>query len=114
MGGRGTISVVSNVAPRLCVEMHDACRQDDHHTARAIHHRLRPLIAALELESNPVPVKYALHLALGLSPDVRLPMTPVRLETATAIREAMVTLNEGGPSAMQSGRIAVAPAQQRF
>jgi len=33
MGGRGTISVVSNIAPRLCVEMHDACRQGDQHTA---------------------------------------------------------------------------------
>jgi 4-hydroxy-tetrahydrodipicolinate synthase len=40
MGGRGTISVVSNVAPRLCVKMHDACKQDDHHRP-AIHHRLR-------------------------------------------------------------------------
>ena len=49
MGGRGTISLVSNVAPQMCVEMHAACRNGDHHTARAIHHRLRPLIAALEL-----------------------------------------------------------------
>ena len=45
--------MVANVAPRLCVEMHDACQAGDHHNARAIHHRLRPLIAALELESNP-------------------------------------------------------------
>jgi 4-hydroxy-tetrahydrodipicolinate synthase len=103
MGGRGTISVVSNVAPQLCAEMHDACRQGDHHTARAIHHRLRPLIAALELESNPVPVKYALSLALGMSPDVRLPMTAVRPETEVAIREAMLTLNGGGAGVVQSG-----------
>jgi 4-hydroxy-tetrahydrodipicolinate synthase len=89
-----TISVVSNVAPRLCVEMHDACRAADHHTARAIHYRLRPLIAALELESNPIPVKYALHLAFGLNADVRLPLTPVRPETASAIRKAMLALAE--------------------
>lgn len=93
MGGRGTISVVSNIAPRLCVDMHDALRRDDIHTARAIHHRTRPLIAALELETNPVPVKYALHLALGLNPDVRLPMVPVEPETARAIRQALAVLD---------------------
>jgi 4-hydroxy-tetrahydrodipicolinate synthase len=111
MGGRGTISVVANVAPRLCVELHDACRAGDHHTARAIHHRLRPLIAALELESNPIPVKYALHLALGLSADVRLPLTPVQPETADAIREAMLTLAQNDSNVFNSRR-AVANAGQ--
>ena len=96
MGGRGTISVVSNIAPRLCVDMHDALRRDDIHTARAIHHRLRPLIAALELEGNPVSVKYALHMALGLSPDVRLPLVPAEVETARAIREALAALDHNG------------------
>ncbi|MBN9550762.1 MAG: 4-hydroxy-tetrahydrodipicolinate synthase [Alphaproteobacteria bacterium] len=96
MGGRGTISVASNIAPRLCVDMHDALRRDDIHTARAIHHRLRPLIAALELESNPVAVKYALHVALGLSPDVRLPLVPAEAETAKAIRDALAVLDDTG------------------
>ena len=111
MGGRGTISVVANVAPRLCVEMHDACRAGDHHTARAIHHRLRPLVAALELESNPIPVKYALHLALGLSADVRLPLTPVQPETADAIREAMLTLAVNDSNVFNSRRAVVNAGQ---
>lgn len=105
MGGRGTISVVSNVAPRLCVEMHDALRQGDHHTARDIHHRLRPLVAALELESNPVPIKYALSLVLGLSPDVRLPLVPVRAETETAVREAMLALNGNVSGTVRSSAV---------
>ena len=92
MGGRGTISVVANVAPRLCVDMHDACRRGDIHTARAINHRLRPLIAALELETNPVPVKYALQLLRGICPDVRLPMVPVTLETGAAVCAALAGL----------------------
>jgi len=96
MGGRGTISVVSNIVPRLCADMHDALRHDDIHAARAIHHRLRPLIAALELESNPVPVKYALHVALGLSPDVRLPLVSAEAGTARAIREALAALDDTG------------------
>jgi 4-hydroxy-tetrahydrodipicolinate synthase len=92
MGGSGTISVVSNVAPRLCVDMHDACRRGDVHAARAIHKTLRPLVAALELETNPVPVKYALHLLGLIRPDVRLPLVPVLPETAAGIAEALRTV----------------------
>lgn len=114
MGGRGTVSVLSNVAPRLCVEMHDACRQGDHHTARAIHRRLRPLIAALELASNPVPVKYALSLAMGISPDVRLPLTSVRPETETAIRQAMLTLNGSTTAVVESAPAITSPAPWRL
>lgn len=106
MGGRGTISVVSNVAPRLCADLHDACRQGDHHTARAIHHQLRPLIAALDLDTNPVSVKYALHVLLGLSPDVRLPLVPLLPETEEAIREAVFRLAQEGPVAFHSSRVA--------
>jgi 4-hydroxy-tetrahydrodipicolinate synthase len=94
MGGRGTISVVANVAPRLCVEMHDACRRGDYHTARAIHRRLGPLIAALELDTNPVAVKCALHFLRGLNPDVRLPLVPLLPETADLVRQAMLALAE--------------------
>ena len=65
MGGRGTISVVANVAPRLCVDMHDALRRGDHSAARAVHQRLRPLMAALDLDTNPVPVKCALIFCSG-------------------------------------------------
>ena len=82
-------------------DMHEALRRDDIHTARAIHHRLRPLIAALEFDSNPVPVKYALHVALGLSPDVRLPLVPAEAETAKAIREALAALDETGDATPQ-------------
>ncbi len=106
MGGHGTISVVANVAPRLCVEMHDACRRDDPHSARAVHQRLRPLIAALELETNPVAVKYALHLALGLSPDVRLPLTPALASTAQAVRRAMSELGGGACETVPSEAVA--------
>jgi 4-hydroxy-tetrahydrodipicolinate synthase len=92
MGGRGTISVVANVAPRLCVEMHDALRRGDHSAARAIHQRLRPVMAALDLDTNPVPVKCALHFLLGLNPDVRLPLVELLPETAELVRRAIFAL----------------------
>lgn len=92
MGGSGTISVVANIAPRLCVEMHAACRRGDPHAARAIHNHLRPLIAALELETNPVPVKYALNTLGLMLPDVRLPLVEVEPETASAIGDALLAV----------------------
>ncbi|PSJ65770.1 4-hydroxy-tetrahydrodipicolinate synthase [Kumtagia ephedrae] len=92
MGGSGTISVVANVAPRLCADMHEACRNGDHHRARMIHHSLRPMIAALEMETNPIPVKYALQLMLGLKADLRLPLTEALPETREAVRAAILAL----------------------
>ncbi|MGH6762381.1 MAG: 4-hydroxy-tetrahydrodipicolinate synthase [Phyllobacterium sp.] len=89
MGGRGTISVLANIVPRAVVEMHNACRSGDIHTARTINNRLRPLLAALERETNPVPVKHALHLSRGMCPEVRLPLVPVASDTAAAIQVAL-------------------------
>ncbi|MGI6856274.1 4-hydroxy-tetrahydrodipicolinate synthase [Mesorhizobium sp. 1B3] len=95
MGGSGTISVVANVAPRLMVEMQGALRSGDIRTARVLNHRLRPLVSALELETNPAPVKHALHLSCGVSPDLRLPMVPVEGRTGEAIGRALAALDAG-------------------
>lgn len=89
MGGSGAISVVANVAPRLSVEMHDACGRGHFQAARAAQYRLLPLIAALERETNPIAVKHALHLLHGTCPDVRLPLTAATAETANAVRVAL-------------------------
>lgn len=94
MGGSGTISVVSNVAPRLFAAMHDACRNGDQHAARIINERLRPLVAALDLETNPVPVKHALHLMGWMAQDVRLPLVEAEAATVSAIRETLPVLGE--------------------
>ncbi|WP_331372213.1 4-hydroxy-tetrahydrodipicolinate synthase [Sinorhizobium chiapasense] len=93
-GGHGTISVAANVVPRLVVSMHQAIATGNGQAAIAIHQRLQPLFAALERETNPGPIKYALHLLRGLSPEVRLPLTPVLPETAAEIRVALEALTE--------------------
>ena len=61
-GGRGCISVTSNVAPRLCADLQDACLSFDFKKALAIQDKLIPLHKALFLETSPAPVKYALSL----------------------------------------------------
>ncbi|WDZ76049.1 4-hydroxy-tetrahydrodipicolinate synthase [Ensifer adhaerens] len=93
-GGYGTISVASNVVPRLVVAMHQAVATGNVSAAIAIHERLRPLLVALERETNPGPVKYALHLARRMSPELRLPLTPLAPEAAAEIRAALEPLTE--------------------
>jgi 4-hydroxy-tetrahydrodipicolinate synthase len=91
-GGRGCISVLANVVPQLCAEMQAACRQDDVRRARAIQRWLLPLIQAFERETNPAPVKYALSLMRGWSPQVRLPLVPASQGTRDVIRQALYDL----------------------
>lgn len=76
-GGSGCISVASNVAPRLCAELQNACMKGDFAAALKLQDRLMPLFDAMFVETNPGPVKYAAS-RLGLcSAEMRLPMVPV-------------------------------------
>ncbi len=58
-GGHGCISVVSNIAPRLCADFQNACLRGDFKAALALQDRLMPLHDAMFCETNPGPVKYA-------------------------------------------------------
>ena len=77
MGAAGTISVLSNVAPKESVAMTDAFFAGKIEEAAAWQCRLLPLINALFSEVNPIPVKAAVS-ALGFGEDyLRLPLTPM-------------------------------------
>ncbi len=84
-GGVGCISVVSNVAPRLCAELQNASLAGDYAKALRIQDRLFPLQTTLFLETNPSPVKYALARLGLMTEDVRLPLLPVGEETRRAV-----------------------------
>lgn len=73
-GGRGVISVVSNVAPRAMSDMWDAVVEGDWARARARHHELRALIQLLFAEPSPAPTKAALALVGRCRAEVRLPL----------------------------------------
>lgn len=89
-GGHGCISVTSNIAPRLCADLHEAWKAGDVPEASRINRRLMPLHQALFLETNPAPVKYAAS-QLGLCENrLRLPLVPVSAATEARVREAMV------------------------
>jgi 4-hydroxy-tetrahydrodipicolinate synthase len=78
IGGRGIISVASNEIPAEMAQMVEAAERGDFAAARALHHRLLPLLLGNFVEPNPIPVKFAMA-AMGLCEEVyRLPMVPPR------------------------------------
>lgn len=90
-GGHGCISVVSNVAPRLCAELQSACLSGDYTKARAVQDRLIPLHDAVFREPGLAGAKHGLALLGRMNEEIRLPMLPVQQEaTKAAIRAAMV------------------------
>lgn len=77
IGGSGTISTTSNVAPRQMIELVKSFFEGNIEHAREIHYSLLPLFDALFCETNPIPVKAACA-ALGWCDDeIRLPLTPI-------------------------------------
>jgi 4-hydroxy-tetrahydrodipicolinate synthase len=75
-GGRGCISVVSNIVPDLCAAMQNASLDGDIATAEAMQAKLVPLIRALFCESSPSPIKYAMARLGHCAEDIRLPLLP--------------------------------------
>ena len=89
LGGKGNISVTANVAPRAMSDLCAAAMRGEAAIARAINDRLMPLHKALFLESNPIPVKWALH-EMGLIPEgIRLPLTWLSERCHEPLRQAM-------------------------
>lgn len=88
-GGDGVISVISNAAPRLLVELVEAAADGDFATAQARHDTLLPLIRAAFVESNPIPVKAAMALLGRCENVLRLPLVRVADEHTGTIRSAL-------------------------
>ena len=77
LGANGVVSVTANVAPRLMHEMCVAARAGDANRAIQINNRLLGLHKHLFIESNPIPVKWALHRMGRIAEGIRLPLTPL-------------------------------------
>ena len=89
-GGEGCISVTSNVAPKLCAELHAAWRERDVDTFNRIRDRLTPLHDAMFCEPSPAPAKFGASLLAKSSPDVRLPLVNLTPAGQARVRDAMV------------------------
>jgi 4-hydroxy-tetrahydrodipicolinate synthase len=88
-GGRGVISVTANVAPRAMRDMCAAALRGDRAGAAAFNTPLTALHRDLFIESNPIPVKWALHEMGLIPPGIRLPLTPLSHACHATVRRAL-------------------------
>jgi 4-hydroxy-tetrahydrodipicolinate synthase len=89
VGACGVISVTANVAPRAMHELCAAGLAGRHDEARAINERLMPLHKAMFVESNPIPVKWAVARLGLVGPGIRLPLTPLSAPLHAVVEGAM-------------------------
>ncbi|WP_089176038.1 4-hydroxy-tetrahydrodipicolinate synthase [Bosea sp. AS-1] len=89
-GGHGCISVVANVAPRLCADLMEAALKGDYAKALKVQDRLVPLHDATFKEPGLAGAKHGLKLLGRIEEEIRLPLMPVTPATGKTIREAMV------------------------
>ena len=90
LGGKGNISVTANVAPSGMHELCTAALAGDRSRAESINQPLAILHRVLFVQSNPIPVKWALHEMGLIPPGIRLPMTPLAAEFHDTVRQALI------------------------
>ena len=92
MGGHGCVSVVANLVPRLCAQLHRAWEAGELATFARTRDLLAPLAEALFAESNPIPLKAALVMLDLASGEMRLPLTRAGRGTCNRLAELLVGL----------------------
>lgn len=88
-GGNGDISVSANVAPSEIAQLCNLAIAGKADEARALNDKLMPLHGAMFVESNPIPVKWAVAEMGLIQPGERLPLTPLSAQYHEVVRGAM-------------------------
>ena len=91
IGGKGVISVISNVVPADMAAMVDAFAAGDLQKARSLHYRMSPLIDALFIETNPIPAKAALSFMGKIDYELRLPLCRMSPKNEESLKTVMKT-----------------------
>lgn len=89
IGGTGIISVVANIVPKDVANLVSEFEKGNIQKAQEIHYKLLPLIKAMFIETNPIPVKTAMGLLGMCEPDLRLPLCPVSEENLEKLKKAL-------------------------
>ncbi len=89
LGGKGVISVISNVVPDDMAMLVDAFFAGNLDKARDIHFRMSPLIDALFIETNPIPVKAALAMMGKIEYELRLPLCRMSGKNEAILKNVM-------------------------
>ena len=88
-GADGVISVVANLAPALMSQMVESALSGDYDGARKLHYRLLPLMRAIFVETNPIPVKTALEIMGHRQAHFRLPLVRPTAEVEDFLRSTL-------------------------
>lgn len=96
LGAKGVISVAANVVPGPFHELYAAAAKGDFVRARQINNELKELFDMLMLESNPIPVKWALHELSLCGPSMRLPLLELSQQHRSALRRCLAKLGLSG------------------
>jgi len=89
LGGKGVISTVANIVPKEMAELAQACLKGDWEKGRKLQFQIVPLIRAVFIETNPIPIKTALSLMGKCRGDLRLPLTPMSEGNLKKLKTAM-------------------------
>ena len=89
IGGTGIISVVANIVPQDVANLVSAFEKGDFKRARDLHYKLLPLIKAIFLETNPIPIKTAMGLLGICDPGLRLPMCGMSEDNLGKLKKAL-------------------------
>jgi 4-hydroxy-tetrahydrodipicolinate synthase len=92
-GGQGCISVSSNIMPRECAAVQEACLKGDYAQALALHDKLVPLHNIMFCETSPGPVKFAASLMGKCAADMRLPLVDVQADNKERIKQVLNNLH---------------------
>ena len=89
IGGTGIISVVANIVPQDVANLVAEFQKGNMEKARELHYKLLPLIKAIFIETNPIPVKTAMGLLGMCEPDLRLPMSGMSPENLEKLKKSL-------------------------
>lgn len=92
LGGQGVISVASNIIPEEMERLVAAAVGGNAEEARKLHYRLLPLFQGLFVDTNPIPIKYAMHLKGLMEEAYRLPMCPMDDSKKERIKQVLEKL----------------------
>ena len=90
LGGVGVISVIANIAPAQTVTFVNAILANDSDEARRLHYQLAPLVRAMFIETNPIPVKTAANMIGHAAGPLRLPLAPMGAQNEQKLKSALV------------------------
>jgi 4-hydroxy-tetrahydrodipicolinate synthase len=92
LGGAGVISVAANVDPKRMVALYEAMKHGDYQNALVLHYALSPLLRAMFIDTNPIPVKKAVELLGMAGGPVRLPLDDLDEKKTEQLKKILGTI----------------------